>query len=238
MDNKNLKNAFHQYKFNADLSEKVAIRDKVHYLLSKAILRGDLKPGERLVESKLAESMNISRTPVREAIILLEQKGLVIASPPKGVIVAPLPTTEELIEFYDINGVLRGLAARKAVRNITYKEIKQLKDIIQKSEQYLSDNSLKNISKLNLKFHLIIEKCSKSKELTLLLDNVHKRTSERFSEIISRKKRQAESIKEHKFILKALIEKNEELAETLMIEHIENAKQTLLEEINIKDRNH
>ena len=238
MINKDLKNAFYQYKFNTDLSEKVAIRDKVYCLLSKAILRGNLKPGQRLVESKLAESMNISRTPVREAIILLEQKGLVIASPPKGVIVAPFPTTEELIEFYDIYGVLRGLAARKAIQNITSKEIKQLKEIIQKSEQYLCDNSLKNISKLNLIFHLIIEKCSKSKELILLLDNVHKRTSERFSEIISQKKRQAESIKEHKFILKALIEKNEELAETLMIEHIENAKQTLLEEINIKDRNH
>ena len=238
MVNKDLKNDFHQYKFNTDLSEKVATRDKVYSLLNKAILCGDLKPGQRLVESKLAESMNISRTPVREAIIWLEQKGLVIASPPKGMIVAPLPIIEELIEFYDISGVLRGLTARKAVRNITSLEIKELKEIIQKSEQYLINNSLKNISKLNLKFHLIIEKCSKSNELILLLDNVCKRTSERFSEIISQKKRQTESIKEHKCILKALIERNEELAEKLMIEHVENAKQTLIEEINIKDRNY
>ena len=61
-----------------------------------------------------------------------------IASPPKGVMVAPLPTTEELIEFYDINGILRGLAVRKAVQNITSSGINQLEEIIQKSEQYLN----------------------------------------------------------------------------------------------------
>ena len=237
MANNDLKNDSLQYKFKADLSEKVATRDKVYSILSKAIFRGDLKPGQRLVESKLAESMNISRTPVREAIIWLEQKGLVIASPPKGVMVAPLPTIEELIEFYDINGVLRGLAVRKAVQNITSSEIKQLKEIIQKSEQYLNENSLKNISKLNIKFHLIIEKCCNNKELILLLDNVYKRTSERFCEIISQKKRQAESIEEHKVILKALIKKDGELAENLMRKHVENAKQELLREINIKENN-
>jgi len=163
VSNNNLKNNSLQYKLKADLSEKVATRNKIYSILSKAIFRGDLKPGQRLVESKLAESMNISRTPVREAIIWLEQKGLVIASPPKGVMVAPLPTTEELIEFYDINGVLRGLAVRKAVQNITSSGINQLKEIIQKSEQYLNEDSSKNISKLNIQFHLIIEKCSNIK---------------------------------------------------------------------------
>ena len=181
--------------------------------------------------------MNISRTPVREAIIWLEQKGLVIASPPKGVMVAPLPTTEELIEFYDINGILRGLAVRKAVQNITSSGINQLEEIIQKSEQYLNENSSKNISKLNIQFHLIIEKYSNSKELISLLDNVYKRTRECFSEIISKKKRQAESIEEHKVILKAIIEKNDELAEQLMIEHIENGKEALLQEIELRENN-
>jgi len=237
MVNNDLKNDSLQYKFKADLSEKVATRDKIYSILSKAIFRGDLKPGQRLVESKLAKSMNISRTPVREAIIWLEQKGLVIASPPKGVMVAPLPTTEELVEFYDINGVLRGLATRKAVQNITSSEIKQLKEIIQRSEQYLDENSSKNISKLNIQFHLIIEKCSNSKELISLLDNVYKRTSERFSEIISKKKRQAESIEEHKVILKALIEKKDELAEQLMRKHIENGKEALLQEIELRENN-
>jgi len=228
---------FTEYNFKVDLSEKVATRDKVYSILSKAIFQGNLKPGQRLVESKLAKLMKVSRTPIREAIIELEQKGLVVSSPPKGVKVAPLPSKEELTEFYDINSVLRGLAARKATHNITSQEIKCLEEIIAESEHFLKEDSLKNIAKLNIKFHQIIDQSSKSKELILLLDNVYKKSRERFSEIISQKKRQEKSIKEHKIILQALIKKDEELVEHLMREHIENAKEDLLQEIELRENN-
>jgi len=226
-----------EYNFKIDLSEKAVTRDKVYSILSKAIFRGDLKPGQRLVESKLAKLMKVSRTPIREAIIELVQKGLAVPSPPKGVKVAPLPTTEELIEFYDINGVLRGLAARKAACNIAPQEIKHLQEIILQSEQSLKKGSLKEIFKLNKKFHQIIEKSSNNKELLFLLDNVYKRSRERFSEILSRKKRQKKSIEEHKVILEAIIKKDEELAEQLMKKHIENGKKDLLQQIELQENN-
>jgi DNA-binding GntR family transcriptional regulator len=227
-----------KYTLKVDLSEKVVTRDKVYSILSKAIFRGDLEPGQRLVESKLAKLMKVSRTPVREAIIQLIQKGLAIPSPPKGVKVAPLPTTKELNEFYDISSVLRGLAARKAACNITPQEIKQLQEIIAESEQSLKEGSLKEIFKLNKKFHQTIEKSSNNKELLFLLDNVYKRSRERFSEILSRKKRQEKSIEEHKVILEALIKKDEELAEQLMRKHIENGKKDLLQQIELQENNH
>ena len=224
-----------EYKLKVDLSEKIVTRDKVYSILSKAILRGDLKPGQRLVESKLAKLMKVSRTPVREAIIELIQKGLAVPSPPKGVKVAPLPTTKELTEFYDISSVLRGLAARKAACNITPQEIKQLQEIITESEQSLREGSLKEIFKLNKKFHQIIEISCNNKELLFLLDDVYKRSRERFSEILSRKKRQKESIEEHKVILEALIKKDEELVEQLMKRHIENGKEDLLKQIKLQE---
>lgn len=226
-----------EYNLKVNLSEKIATRDKVYSILSKAIFRGDLKPGQRLVESKLAKLMKVSRTPIREAIIELVQKGLVVPSPPKGVKVAPLPTTEELTEFYDINGVLRGLAARKAACNITPPEIKHLQEIIAESEHSLREGSLKEIFNLNKKFHQAIEKSSNNKELLFLLDNVYKKSRERFSEILSRKKRQKESIEEHKIILEALIRKDEEQAEQLMKKHIENAKENLLQQIELRGNN-
>jgi len=226
-----------EYNLKVSLSEKIVTRDKVYSILSKAIFRGDLKPGQRLVESKLAKLMKVSRTPIREAIIELEQKGLVVPSPPKGVKVAPLPNKEELTEFYDINSVLRGLAARKAASNITPQEIRKLQEIIIQSEQSLKEDSLKNISKLNVKFHRIIEKSSNSKELVFLLDNVYRRSSERFSEILSRKRRQEKSIKEHKKILEALMKKDAEIAESLMRKHIENGKGALLQEIELRENN-
>ena len=224
-----------EYNLKINLSEKVVTRDKVYSILSKAIFRGDLKPGQRLVESKLAKLMKVSRTPIREAIIELVQKGLAVPSPPKGVKVAPLPTNEELTEFYEINSVLRGLAARKAALNITPLQIKHLQETIFQSEQSLREGSLKEIFKLNKKFHHIIEKSSNNKELIFLLDKVYERSRERFSEILSRKKRQKESIEEHKIILEALIKKDEEQAEQLMRKHIENGKEDLLQQIELQE---
>ncbi|HAJ33903.1 MAG TPA: hypothetical protein DCK79_11240 [Candidatus Atribacteria bacterium] len=237
MTTDNRPKTFTEYNLKVSLSEKIVTRDKVYSILSKAIFRGDLKPGQRLVESKLAKLMKVSRTPIREAVIELVQKGLAVPSPPKGVKVAPLPTKEELTEFYDINSVLRGLAARKAASDITPQEIRKLQEIILQSEQSLKEDFLKNISKLNVKFHQIIEKSSNSKELVFLLDNVYRRSSERFSEILSRKKRQKESIEEHKVILEALIRKDGKQAEQLMRKHIENGKEDLLQQIEFRDNN-
>lgn len=219
------------YDIKRDLSEKIAIRDKVYSVLSDAIFQGKLKPEERLVESKLAKVMKVSRTPVREAIIELEQKGLVVPSPPKGVKVAPLPTMKDLTEFYDIRGVLRGLAARKAAKNITMKEITRLEENIKKMEALLLGKSFRRIAKLNIEFHQIIERCSKSKELILLLENLYKRSGENFAVIISRRERQKEAIKEHKAILEVLLKKDATLAEQLMKKHAENAKKALEKEI-------
>lgn len=220
-----------------DVSIKTATSDKVYSILSKAIFRGELKPGQRLVESKLAKLMKVSRTPVREAIIELEQKGLVVSSPPKGVRVAPLPTKEELNEFYDISSVLRGLAIRKAVENnnITEDEIKKLNEIIAESERFLKEGALRRIANLNIQFHNIIEKCSKSKELIYIIDTLYKKSRERFSEIISKADRQKKSIEEHKMIVKAIIEKDAILAEKLMREHIINGKESLIKEIELRE---
>jgi len=224
------------YKILEDLSEKIAIRDKVYTVLSDAIFQGKLKPEERLVESKLAKGMKVSRTPVREAIIELQQKGLVVPSPPKGVKVAPLPTMNDLTEFYDIRGVLRGLAIRKAIKNITMREITRLEENIKKMEGLLLKKSIRSIANLNIEFHKIIEECSESKELILLLDNLHRKSRENFAVIISRKERQIEAVKEHKKIVESLKEKNEELAETLMRQHAKNAKKALEKEIMFKEK--
>ena len=220
-----------QYNLKVDLSEKVVTRDKVYSILSKAIFRGDLKPGQRLVESKLAKLMKVSRTPIREAIIELVQKGLAVPSLPKGVKVAPLPTMKDLTEFYDIRGVLRGLAARKAAKNITMKEIAHLEENIIKMEDLLLGKSIRRIAKSNIEFHQIIEHRSKNRELILLLDNLQKRSRENFTVIISKRDRQKAAIQEHKAIVAALIKKDGILVEKLMKKHAENAKKALEKEI-------
>lgn len=112
-----------------------------------------------------------------------------------------------------------------------------MQEIIIQSEQSLKEDFLKNISKLNIKFHQIIEKSSNSKELVFLLDNVYRRSSERFSDILSRKIRQEKSIEEHKEILEALMKNDAKLAESLMRKHIENGEEALLQEIKLGENN-
>ncbi len=228
---------FLKQNLDIDLSVKTATSDKVYLILSKAIFQGELKPGQRLVEAKLAKLMKVSRTPIREAIIELEQKGLVVSSPPKGVRVAPLPTKEALNEFYDISSVLRGLAVRKAIETdgITENEIRQLNEVIVQSEQFLKEGDLRKIANLNIKFHSIIEQCSKSNELVNMIDNLYKKSRERFSEILSKTDRQKESIEEHKKIVQVIIEKDAILAEQLMREHIVNGKESLIKEIELRE---
>ena len=222
MDNNNIK---------TNLGNKVVTRERVYSILSKAICRGDIKPGERLVESKLAKSFNISRTPVREAIIELKQKGLVVSSVPKGVTVAPIPTDFDIDEFYDVTKVLRGLSAKMAAKNIKKSEIEELKKIIIKSENCFKIGETNELTDLNSRFHRIIEKSSKNKELFYILDVHLKRLDERFTRIISNMRRQKKAIEEHQKILEAIENRNGELAESLMCEHINNAKLTLKKEI-------
>ena len=218
-----------------NLGNRVVIRDKVYSILSKAIFQGEIKSGERLVESKLAKSLNISRTPIREAIIQLQQKGLVVPSPPKGVKVASIPRDIDMDEFYDITGILRGLAARKAAKNITNQELNQLKSLIERSRKIKNEKVVEKLKDINQEFHQIIENASRNEELVFILDIHYKRINERFSTIISSMKRQGMAIEEHQRILEALESRNEELAESLMRQHMDNAKIALVQEITSRN---
>ncbi len=101
---------------------------------------------------------------------------------------------------------------------------------------FLKEGSLRKIADLNIKFHSTIEQCSKSKELIIILDNLYKKSRERFSEIISKADRQKKSIEEHKMIVEAIIKKDSLLAEKLMREHIVNGKEALIQEIELRGK--
>ena len=96
-----------------DHSEISPIREKVFEYIKNAILNGEFKAGERIVERELAEKLNISRTPIREALFRLESLGFVKTLPRKGVVVS-IMTTDEVIEIFTILANLEGLAVKLA----------------------------------------------------------------------------------------------------------------------------
>src|SRR3712207_1956871 len=101
--------------------QDMPLRDVVFHTLRKAILRGDLKPDERLMEIKLAERMGVSRTPIREAIRLLQMEGLVVNIPRKGAHVAKI-TEKDLRDVLEVRGGLENMAVKLASRRITEKQ--------------------------------------------------------------------------------------------------------------------
>ena len=110
--------------FDVNMNEYLPLRDVVFNTLRQAILRGELKPGERLMEIQLAQRLGVSRTPVREAIRKLELEGLVLMIPRKGAEVAEI-TIKDLEDVLQVRAALEELAVRDACEKITEEQLKR-----------------------------------------------------------------------------------------------------------------
>src|SRR2546423_13163446 len=95
----------------ANLQDHPSLQEKVYDHLKQAILAGEIEPGERLLETRLAQSLGVSRIPVREAIRKLEREGLIVVFPRRGVYASSL-SPRDVDEVYAVRAVLEGLAAR------------------------------------------------------------------------------------------------------------------------------
>lgn len=111
-----------------NLNNYKPLREVIFDTLREAIIAGELKPGERLMEVKLAEKMGVSRTPVREAIRKLELEGLVEMLPRKGAHVAEL-SVKDIMDVLEVRATLDGLATALAAERITDEEIKKLEHV-------------------------------------------------------------------------------------------------------------
>ena len=111
--------------FTVNMNEYLPLRDLVFNTLRQAILKGELKPGERLMEIQLAEKLGVSRTPIREAIRKLELEGLVLMIPRRGAEVAKI-SHKNLQDTLEVRGALEELATDLACQRITDEELQEL----------------------------------------------------------------------------------------------------------------
>ena len=146
-----------------------SIEKSVYKFLKKAVFAGYFQPGERLIESTLAENLKVSRTPLREAIKRLETEGLVEITPNKGAAVLK-SSPEEIEEMYFIAGVLEGFAMELAIDNLSDEDIKRMMEIEEILETEECHRDYEKWLKLNHQFHdIYISACGKS-ILKILLD--------------------------------------------------------------------
>jgi DNA-binding GntR family transcriptional regulator len=213
--------------------DRRSLGDHVFENLRQAIIRGDVAPGDRLVESRIAEIMDISRTPVREAIHKLEREGLLRKLPRGGFTVVRL-TRDDIEETFGIRCVLESYAARLAALNHREEDLIPLEEKIREFQRCLAKGQLEELPKINTEFHNLFYALSRSPKLIKLVNDLRDQIY-RFRLILLRVDDWARTSNEdHRNMLEAIRQRDADRVETLVREHIEGGKRIVLKALEEK----
>ena len=195
--------------------------------LRTLILSRQLKPGERLVQSDLAEELGVSRTPIREALHSLATEGLVSISAYKGASVANFSVVE-LEEIYNVRIALEGYATYLATQHITEEELQHMEDMLQQTVEALQQADHTRALELNRKFHAILYKASRQQRLYEQIIN-HLDLSELYRRMYFIVKHlHANTVAEHKELLEILRQGDAEGAEQHTRINLQQTASTLI----------
>ena len=178
----------------------------------------------------MAESLGVSRTPIREAIRRLEEQGLVTYTPHKGVKVITL-SVEKVAQLYEVREILEGLAARNLAQVHTPEIIEELNGYIVLAEKEALENNVRELSNINSQFHLALAKFSKNVYLEIIMNMLQTQIGLMMSTSLSYTGRPLKNIEEHKMILEAIKSGDGDFAESIAKHHVRNARDNALKKI-------
>ena len=219
--------------FQVNMNEYLPLRDVVFNTLRQAILRGELKPGERLMEIQLANKLGVSRTPIREAIRKLELEGLVLMIPRKGAEVAEI-TEKSLKDVLEIRRALEDLAVRLACEKITKEDLKELKKAGDEFKKVLKSQDITEVAEADVRFHDVIYMATDNPKLIQLLNNFREQMYRFRVEYLKKDEVRPQLLAEHDEIIKYITEGNKEEASRVVTRHIENQALTVQDVIRKK----
>ncbi|EEO12438.1 hypothetical protein VCB_003367 [Vibrio cholerae TMA 21] len=212
--------------------ESTKSENLTEYLI-EAIVEGQLAPGSKISEPELAKQFQVSRGPLREALMRVEGLGLIERIPHIGARVIQLSPTK-LVELYAVREALEGMAARLAARNITEIELAGLESLLSTHSTHIDqvEGASYFHQQGDFDFHYRIIQASRNQQLIgLLCDELyHLLRMYRYQSPRSHS-RPVEALEEHKFILRAIRQRDEELAEMLMRRHIACSRQLIEQQI-------
>lgn len=200
-------------------------KDLVVETIREAIISGQLRSGQKLLQNEIAAQLRVSATPVREALKQLEVEGLLVYAPHKGVRVASF-SLEEAAEIYQIRGALEALAVRLATTNLDHAGLEKLAGLVESMRTFVEKNQVTKLRQANREFHRFISQAAGSQRLYQILDSLHQQFPWRHLSVVPG--RHAQAMKEHQAILEALQCRNAQLAAELMQQHVENAANALI----------
>ena len=197
------------------------LRDVVFNTLREAILKGELKPGERLMELQLAAKLGVSRTPIREAIRMLEQEGLAVTIPRKGAEVAKM-TEKDMEDVLQIREALDELAAKIACEQISEEQLEELVATMHEFEESTKTDNVKKIAEADVKFYDIIYQSTGNPKLVNMLNNLREQMYRYRVEYLKDENNYPTLMKEHKDIVEGLVRKNKTQVTETMHQHVKN----------------
>jgi DNA-binding GntR family transcriptional regulator len=204
----------------------------VYQMLRQYIQSGELKPGDRVMEGEIAEKLQVSRTPVRDALRRLESDGMVVIEPRVGLQVASL-SRASILELYLMRELLEGTAAKLCALHATDLELMELEDLVRREKALQGDHEA--LSKHNRRFHEAIYHGAHNKFLQKSLSAVNDSMWLLGRSLMFNPKRAARAQIEHKELLQAILNRDSEAAETVARRHIEAAKKERLIALFNKD---
>ena len=206
---------------HADVDEYMPLIDVVFKTLRQAILRGELQPGERLMEIALAKKLGVSRTPIREAIRMLELEGLVLMIPRKGAEVAGI-TEKSLRDTLEVRRALEELAIELSCTKITDDEIEELKQAEEEFVNSIENKDIIDIARADEKFHDIIFTSTGNDKLVQMINNLREQMYRYRLEYVKAEATRNQLMDEHEMILRALESRDKSEAKRIIAEHINN----------------
>ncbi|MBU2980193.1 GntR family transcriptional regulator [Lentibacter algarum] len=197
-------------------------RNSPYEQIRSAIRTGKLKPGSRVTETHLAEWLNVSRTPIREAILMLEQDGLFQYAPRQGLIVSIL-NYEDVVELYAMREVLEGAAASLAAKYASDAELSILNEVLEAEQSYTGDDQTQVVS-LNRQFHQIVCFAAHNQFLIKSLGALDDSMMLLGPTTLAVADRHASALDEHSQIVAAIEARDAEAAEKAARNHIRSAQ--------------
>lgn len=220
--------------FELEMNEYLPLRDVVFQTLRQAILRGELKPGERLMEIHLAQKLGVSRTPVREAIRKLELEGLVLMIPRKGAIVAEI-TVQDLEDVLEVRMALEELAVKIACKRITQEQLEEIKRRSAEFCKTLYGDDVAACAQADMAFHDAIYEATGNRRLVQILNNLREQMYRYRMEYLKDRNMYQVLIAEHEAICEALSCHDREKAGMAIRIHIENQKESIINSLKEKE---
>ena len=223
-----------QDNLQVTMDEFLPLRDVVFNTLRQAILTGELKPGERLMEIHLANKLGVSRTPIREAIRKLELEGLVTMIPRRGAEVAQI-TEKSMNDVLEVRRAMDALCVELACDRITPEELQNLKKACDTFEAAVKTDDIKQIAQADVALHDIIVQATGNQRLIQLVNNLSEQMYRYRVEYLKEEQTRNLLVSEHEELVKAIREGDVQKAQDISFHHLENQRKAIIRTIRAEN---